>query len=396
MLPHTTESLRGPALLACAALVVVGLASAPAGAQQSCGDSYTIRSGDTLSAVASRCGVPLNDLLGANPGIEPRRLSVGQTIALPGTEQAGPVADAPAAEAPRQPSPAEAADPPAGTDQPAPTAEWGTLTPEGAQRDDALPAAPPGANYTVQTADSLVSIAKQFNTTVTDLVLANPQLNMQRELLVGQRLVVPGLDQEAAPRAQVNGRKMEPWPDDRFTPGAAVEVLPRRVMMGDSVTVYARGFPSRVPVEVAAGRPGGELTVVAQENTDHFGTMRARIVLPKNTDPDEPLVVVVGTPDRTHGARSAQIAVRPQGTLDDARPGERVEVIGTLTDEGRQCPALRDDSGRLYTLSGNVRGYGPGDTVRVVGLVAGTSQCNQGVTLSAARIEKAPANQAER
>ena len=39
--------------------------------------TYTIRSGDTLSAVADRFGVTLEDLLAANPGIDPTGLVAG-------------------------------------------------------------------------------------------------------------------------------------------------------------------------------------------------------------------------------------------------------------------------------------------------------------------------------
>lgn len=45
--------------------------------------SYTIRSGDTLSAIAARNGVPLESLVAANPGIEPRMLQVGDRLTIP-------------------------------------------------------------------------------------------------------------------------------------------------------------------------------------------------------------------------------------------------------------------------------------------------------------------------
>lgn len=44
---------------------------------------YRIRPGDTLSAIAAARGVSLTTLLGANPGVEPRRLAVGQAIVIP-------------------------------------------------------------------------------------------------------------------------------------------------------------------------------------------------------------------------------------------------------------------------------------------------------------------------
>lgn len=47
------------------------------------GSAYTIRPGDTLSALASRLDVPLRLIVAANPGIDPARLSIRQQIIIP-------------------------------------------------------------------------------------------------------------------------------------------------------------------------------------------------------------------------------------------------------------------------------------------------------------------------
>jgi len=59
-----------------------------------------------------------------------------------------------------------------------------------------------------------------------------------------------------------------------------------------------------------------------------------------------------------------------------------VRVVGTLTDEGVECPAMRGDDGTLYTLGPRelVRGE-VGDRVRVVGRIAEGSICMQGTSL---------------
>jgi hypothetical protein len=64
-------------------------------------------------------------------------------------------------------------------------------------------------------------------------------------------------------------------------------------------------------------------------------------------------------------------------------------VTGTLTDEGVECPALRGDDGRLYTLAGDVSGFSTGDRVRVRGRVAEISFCQQGTTLEVRAIRQA-------
>lgn len=47
------------------------------------GTQYTIQTGDTLGKVAKDFGISLDKLLGANPGVQPRYLRVGQTIVIP-------------------------------------------------------------------------------------------------------------------------------------------------------------------------------------------------------------------------------------------------------------------------------------------------------------------------
>lgn len=66
--------------------------STPSGAAASTGPapgtlgedgSYTIKSGDTLSSIGGQFGISWQDIVKANPGINPNRLRVGQTIYIP-------------------------------------------------------------------------------------------------------------------------------------------------------------------------------------------------------------------------------------------------------------------------------------------------------------------------
>jgi murein DD-endopeptidase MepM/ murein hydrolase activator NlpD len=53
---------------------------------QSSGPVYIVQPGDTLSLIASRFNVTLNDLLNANPSVDPNVLAQGQEIVIPGLE----------------------------------------------------------------------------------------------------------------------------------------------------------------------------------------------------------------------------------------------------------------------------------------------------------------------
>lgn len=57
----------------------------PVSAQES-GPIYIVQAGDTLSLIASRFNVTVNDMIAANPSIDPNFLSQGQQIVIPGLE----------------------------------------------------------------------------------------------------------------------------------------------------------------------------------------------------------------------------------------------------------------------------------------------------------------------
>jgi len=46
--------------------------------------THTVKPGETLAQIARQYGVKLDDLIAANPRLEPRRLQIGQTLTVPG------------------------------------------------------------------------------------------------------------------------------------------------------------------------------------------------------------------------------------------------------------------------------------------------------------------------
>lgn len=61
---------------------------------------------------------------------------------------------------------------------------------------------------------------------------------------------------------------------------------------------------------------------------------------------------------------------------------ESLTIRGRLTDEGVECPAMRDGAGALYTLAGSIGAFHAGDSVCVRGRRAEVSHCMQGITLT--------------
>ncbi|MFW6076982.1 MAG: LysM peptidoglycan-binding domain-containing protein [Hyphomicrobiales bacterium] len=72
--------------LAGTAMVMLAVAPHAAVAQSACGDAVTVSGGDTLSAIASRCEVTVDELIEANDIDDPRRLRTGQTLVVPGPD----------------------------------------------------------------------------------------------------------------------------------------------------------------------------------------------------------------------------------------------------------------------------------------------------------------------
>lgn len=67
-------------------------------------------------------------------------------------------------------------------------------------------------------------------------------------------------------------------------------------------------------------------------------------------------------------------------------------VVGAITAEGVECPALRADDGALYTLTALPRAVEVGERLQIVGRPAQFSTCQQGVTLRVTRLAPAAPN----
>lgn len=105
------------------------------------GNYYTIKAGDTFYSIARRFNVSLDDLLEANPGVDPDRLMIGQIICIP------------------------LATPP-------------VTCPEGTR------------SYIIQAGDTYYSLARRNNVTVESIIQANPGINPDA-LLIGQTVCIP-------------------------------------------------------------------------------------------------------------------------------------------------------------------------------------------------------------
>lgn len=144
----------------CLALVAAGVATTGAGsaaAQDAPGSrSYTVRSGDTVSAIALRTGSSVGAIVRVN-GLNSRAfIRAGQSLTIPAPSAVAAPSAAPAA---------------------------GTV--------DAGQPASTATTYTVVAGDTVSAIARRFGTTVAAVVAANG-LDARAFIRAGQQLVVPG------------------------------------------------------------------------------------------------------------------------------------------------------------------------------------------------------------
>ena len=143
------------------------------------GDTYTVKSGDTPTAIAERLGVSVDELMRLNSITDPTQLEVGQVLRIPGAKATSPTPGrTPAASTPTPKATSSATN----TPRPAVTPREGTTT------------------YTVQSGDNANDIALRFGITVEELAAANnTTVDNLRSLQVGDVLVIPASSIAATP-----------------------------------------------------------------------------------------------------------------------------------------------------------------------------------------------------
>lgn len=187
-------------------------------ATASTGAVYTVKPNDTLWNIATKYGVFVNDLLAANPGVDPQRLMAGQILIVPG---------------------------------------------QGAKAIQAAATkAPVNAKYTIRPDDTLWDIAANYGLSLEELLAANPGVD-PRHLMAGQQLVIPGIAQEIlaavqAPQAAPTGDQQAPVPVTE-QPAAPPEAPP------------AEGQPAAQP---AAPAPA-DINPMAQDILNRINERRA-------------------------------------------------------------------------------------------------------------------------
>jgi LysM repeat protein len=213
--------------------------------------------------------------------------------------------------------------------------------------------------YIVRPGDTLYSIARTAGVPVSVILSINPGLDA-RYIAVGDVVLVPG--------------DLVPVPRERLV------VSPQAGRPGTEVELRGRGFRPFARLRVMAGRSPYDLRAVDRVRADRRGRAIIETELPEWARPGRNIYFALQTPD----GRSRAVA-GPFRVIGKPSETGRVTVSGRIV-RGVECPLLRSDDGRAYSLTGDLAGYRPGDRVSVDGRLTDVSVCMQGPTIQVRRI----------
>jgi LysM repeat protein len=217
--------------------------------------------------------------------------------------------------------------------------------------------------YIVRPGDTLYSIARNAGVTVSVILDLNPEFDAQ-SVEVGDVVLVPG--------------DFIPVRRERLS------INPQSGRPGTEVELRGRGFRPHARLRVLAGRSPYSLSRIDRVRADRRGRVDIPVALPEWARPGRRVFFALQTID----GQSRAVA-GPFRVVGRPSPSERLVVSGTLTKGGVECPLLRSDDGRVYSLTGDIEGFGPGDRVLVEGRLAEVSICMQGQALQVRRISEA-------
>lgn len=215
--------------------------------------------------------------------------------------------------------------------------------------------------YTVRPGDTLSSIARAAGISLDQLRRFNPDIDA-RFLRAGQTVYLPA---RAAPIAKL-----------------AIELERYRGGPRENVFITASGFEPGASLRILAGEGPYRLDPIDAVRADRRGRVEQPVKLPEWARPGMRIYFALQSRDGRD-----RVVARPYEVVGRSRPERNaIEMSGTITRQGVECPAMRGDDGRTYSLLGDIRGFRPGDRVSISGRIAEMSICQQGTAIEVRRI----------
>lgn len=185
----------------------------------SCAYTYTVKRGDSFYLIARRLGVPLRDLMNANPDIHPARLMVGDELCIPSCadhEAQEPVTlpdKVPVTDTPETPAEPEQPTTPSTPETPGESGgetggETGgdtggeTIPPSIEPSEPEVVTCPENRRAVVQEGQTVADLQLEYDRSFHTLEAANPTLDLD-DLKAGQTVCVPPVNLPCALPASV-------------------------------------------------------------------------------------------------------------------------------------------------------------------------------------------------
>lgn len=168
-------------------------------------------------------------------------------------------------------------------------------------------------------------------------------------------------------------------------------VVPRSGPPGTEVEIYTENLPPQAKIHVGVGAMRAGFEALAEATQEMWGEVSATVRIPRYATWERPIVFIV-----FNGVFSPIGISDPFHVTDDRG---WVRRVGRITDEGLECPTLRDADQYMYALAGDLADLGdlkPGDdvavegTVTVEGTATESSPCGGADQIDVVRWERTP------
>ena len=164
----------------------------------SCAYTYTVKRGDSFYLIARRLGVPLRDLMNANPDIHPARLMVGDELCIPSCAEHEAQEPAPLPDSFPVPDMPDAGNQPAPLPDSFPVPDAPGIEPGKPE----LVTCPENRRAVVQEGQTVADLQLEYDRSFHALETANPTLDLD-DLKAGQTVCVPPVNLPCALPASV-------------------------------------------------------------------------------------------------------------------------------------------------------------------------------------------------
>lgn len=164
----------------------------------SCAYTYTVKRGDSFYLIARRLGVPLRDLMNANPDIHPARLMVGDELCIPSCAEREAQEPAPLPDSFPVPDAPNAGNQPAPLPDKVPVPDAPGIEPGKPE----LVTCPENRRAVVQEGQTVADLQLEYDRSFHTLEAANPTLDLD-DLKAGQTVCVPPVNLPCALPASV-------------------------------------------------------------------------------------------------------------------------------------------------------------------------------------------------